>query len=594
MSTNVSSVSPPAANHRGRWIAGLLLAYVVTTLGSVAPYIFVLHAVSISVFWPPNGILTLLILMTTARERWWLAIGCGIANFLIEHFLGYYTSSQALEATGHNLAETFLTALLAMRFCGPEIDFSRLATLCRFALLCVIPAVLVVSTVGISISQSLHIYPGNVWLIWSHLVTQESFGIIMMTPALHTFVLQPDQDLFRRSALERITLFVLLLATIGALFGLSSTPALFAVPPILVGISFRLGPRDAAGAILITSFAVFGFAISGTGPFATFHQADLYGVGELLQIFILSVVYTVLPAAGAVAERIRAQEAFKRLHVELVDASRMAGRAEIATNVLHNVGNVLHSVNISAGLLAARTNKSPQRGLERLASHLRDKDLVTFAASPQGKLLPDFLQELAGTLESEQRSMSEEVAALRQNIDHINEIVQMQQSHAKRVSFATETDLGQLVNDAVRLAVPTLANDGISLVREFAEQLPAVVTDRHKVLDILVNLLRNARFAITESERPDKRITVRIAQGAQDATISVIDSGIGIPAENMPKIFTHGFTTRADGHGFGLHACSLAAIELGGSIRAHSPGRGHGATFDLILPVSPPQTATAA
>jgi signal transduction histidine kinase len=293
----------------------------------------------------------------------------------------------------------------------------------------------------------------------------------------------------------------------------------------------------------------------------------MFGVGALLRMFKLSVVYAVLPAAGAVAERIRVQEAFKRIHLELADASRMAGRAEIATDVLHNVGNVLHRLNVSAGLRAPRTKRSNHGSLERLVTLLREKDLLTFAASPQGRLQPDFLQELSDKLDSDQRSTSEELAQLRHNIEHVNEIIMMQQSHARRVAVSAEVDLGRLVDDAVRLGMPDLASTGISLTREFAE-LPAVVTDRHKVIDILVNLLRNARFAVVESAQSDKRITVRISQDAQSVTISVIDNGVGIPPQNITQIFGHGFTTRVSGHGFELHACSLAAKELGGSLSA--------------------------
>jgi signal transduction histidine kinase len=132
----------------------------------------------------------------------------------------------------------------------------------------------------------------------------------------------------------------------------------------------------------------------------------------------------------------------------------------------------------------------------------------------------------------------------------------------------------------------------VALQREFSE-VPPITVDKHKVLQILVNLVRNAKYACDESGRSDKLITLRIEGAPAAVRICVIDNGVGIPAENMSRLFTHGFTTRADGHGFGLHSGALAAQELGGSLRVHSDGPGCGATFILELPASPPEARRA-
>jgi signal transduction histidine kinase len=110
-------------------------------------------------------------------------------------------------------------------------------------------------------------------------------------------------------------------------------------------------------------------------------------------------------------------------------------------------------------------------------------------------------------------------------------------------------------------------------------------------LQILVNLVRNAKYACDESGRSDKLITLRIGKAPAGVYISVIDNGVGIPAENMSRLFAHGFTTRVDGHGFGLHSGALAAQELGGSLRVTSGGPGCGATFTLELPCGPAEAA---
>jgi len=121
--------------------------------------------------------------------------------------------------------------------------------------------------------------------------------------------------------------------------------------------------------------------------------------------------------------------------------------------------------------------------------------------------------------------------------------------------------------------------------REF-EETPHVRVDKHKVLQVLVNLFSNAKYAVSETLRPEKRVTVRIsANGDRMVKIAVSDNGIGIAPENLSRIFAHGFTTKVNGHGFGLHSAALAATETGGSLSAHSDGPDRGATFILELPM---------
>ena len=110
--------------------------------------------------------------------------------------------------------------------------------------------------------------------------------------------------------------------------------------------------------------------------------------------------------------------------------------------------------------------------------------------------------------------------------------------------------------------------------------------ERHKVVQMLVNLISNAASAIERSGRPQGTLTLRIrAEGSKAVTFEVGDNGIGIPAENMARLFQYGFTTREGGHGFGLHSCAITALELGGEIKAASEGAGKGACFMLTLPV---------
>jgi C4-dicarboxylate-specific signal transduction histidine kinase len=146
----------------------------------------------------------------------------------------------------------------------------------------------------------------------------------------------------------------------------------------------------------------------------------------------------------------------------------------------------------------------------------------------------------------------------------------------------------QLVEDALHINAAALTRHDVHLCREF-EETPPIQTEKHKVLQILVNLIRNAKYAMDEGRGQDKLMTIKITRNAGDSVkIQVVDNGVGIPQDNLTRIFAHGFTTRRNGHGFGLHSSALAVRDLGGSLEAQSDGPGMGATFTLVLPCKIP------
>jgi ligand-binding sensor domain-containing protein/signal transduction histidine kinase len=288
-----------------------------------------------------------------------------------------------------------------------------------------------------------------------------------------------------------------------------------------------------------------------------------------------------------IEERKRMQLEVERVHRELLETSRQAGMAEVATSVLHNVGNVLNSVNVGSSCLAESLRKSKAVNLSKVVALLREReaDLGVFITNdPKGKQLPGYLAQLAEHLADEQAAALKELSQLQKNIEHIKDIVSMQQSFAK-VSGATETvDAADLMEDTLRMNASSLVRHDIQVIREFGD-VPPLSVEKHKVLQILVNLVRNAKHACDESGRADKRLTLCIANGNGSIKMSVIDNGIGISPENRINIFAHGFTTKTDGHGFGLHSGALAAKEMGGSLAVLSDGPGKGATFILELPL---------
>ncbi|MGR0140077.1 DAHL domain-containing protein [Pseudomonas sp. RSP] len=292
----------------------------------------------------------------------------------------------------------------------------------------------------------------------------------------------------------------------------------------------------------------------------------LYLAVRLLRSFAeINRVNRQLQAANETLEQRveRRTQQLKDAQSELLDSARQAGMAEIATNVLHNVGNVLNSVNISA-------------------------DLGTFLTEDEkGKLLPGYLNQLVDVIAVEQQGMTDELAQLSKSVDHIKDIVSTQQSYAGAATLLEPVHISDLMEDALRMNAGALSRHHVTVVKEYAP-VPEILADKHRLLLIMVNLISNAKYAMSNLNDRPRQMTLKV-QALADNTlqISVKDDGEGIPAENMTRIFTHGFTTRKEGHGFGLHSCALAAVEMSGQLSAHSDGPGLGAIFTLTIPMTP-------
>jgi PAS domain S-box-containing protein len=298
-------------------------------------------------------------------------------------------------------------------------------------------------------------------------------------------------------------------------------------------------------------------------------------------------VMSVLSVARDVTRRKEAEREREALHDQLVIASRRAGMAEIATGVLHNVGNALNSVNVSAAVVAEKLGGTEAEELVKAATLLRDHaaDLPAFLTRDEvGRHLPAYVEALADCVSAGQKAMSEEMAHLSRGIEHIKEIVRAQQEHSKGGVLPVPTRPAALVEQALEMSRLPLETAGVTVEREL-EEIPDLPLDRHKVLQILVNLLTNAAQAVTgRTGSAVPRVTVRLRRAGDRLAVEVADNGKGIAPEKLGHIFEHGFTTRVEGHGFGLHSAANAAAEMGGRIVAASDGEGCGARFTLELP----------
>jgi signal transduction histidine kinase len=289
----------------------------------------------------------------------------------------------------------------------------------------------------------------------------------------------------------------------------------------------------------------------------------------------------------------------EKLRRAKVEMARLSGRSEVANGVLHNVGNVLNSVSVSAELAGEKLRKMSLADLGRALDEIENhgNDLASFVTRhPRGRLLLPFLVEWNEMLRQQHEDAEGEVDQVRRGLDHIAAQVRSQQEYAGHSQVKEWCSLDETIEAALELSQNGLADhEDVEIVRDL-QPLPDVFLDRHRLLEILVNLILNSSQALVLSDVPSKRLVLRTRLTAPDVLeVAVEDNGIGIPEESLVEIFRSGFTTRSSGQGFGLHMAATTAGEMEGTLEAHSGGPGEGATFTLRLTgVALKQSAAAA
>ncbi len=276
----------------------------------------------------------------------------------------------------------------------------------------------------------------------------------------------------------------------------------------------------------------------------------------------------------------------KELNDKMVDVARRAGMAEVASGVLHNVGNVLNSVNVSAAVIREKVRKTKAVNLEKVVGMLVDneKNIASYISEDKkGKQIPKFLSLLSDQLIEEKEAMKNELTELTNNIDHIKSVISMQQTYAGSFGVRESIMLSSLVEDALKINAQGMDQRGVK-VEKIYNKIEAMFIDKHKALQIVINLISNAKHAVIDSDNEIKNITVSISTEKNMAKLEVLDTGVGIAHEDLTHLFEYGFKRRRNGHGFGLHHSALVANELGGKIYVNSDGLGKGASFILILP----------
>ncbi|MEM7558567.1 MAG: ATP-binding protein, partial [Planctomycetota bacterium] len=295
--------------------------------------------------------------------------------------------------------------------------------------------------------------------------------------------------------------------------------------------------------------------------------------------------------------RVNAEQERQQLSEKLVDASRKAGMAEIAADVLHNVGNVLNSINVSTSCIQNVTRRSVIDKLamvsELVEAHADDfGDYV--ANDKKGKYLPQVIVEITSALKQEQQELSKECTCIENHVEHIKEVIAVQQDVSKAAPIVMqELRPAELFQNALSANRGTLEKSRIEVTENYDDSPVDFISDKHKILQVLINLIGNAKDAVLSNQSSRPKIGLRIYHYGQ-LHFEVTDNGVGISSENLTQIFQHGFTTKPTGHGFGLHSCANIATELGGSLTVESDGVGTGATFRLSLPLAPSNTSCEA
>ncbi|MBI9074329.1 MAG: PAS domain S-box protein [Desulfatibacillum sp.] len=327
----------------------------------------------------------------------------------------------------------------------------------------------------------------------------------------------------------------------------------------------------------------------------SFHEVEIFDEG--LEAFLHVTTSPMKDSEGNIVasvhimrnitDRKHAEAELEKTHAKLIETARQIGMAEVATGVLHNVGNVLNSVNVSTEMIQRHVKESRVNDLvevmqlvkkhENTLSHFLFQDC-------QGREILPFLQDLSRHLSDERSALLKEIQELSGYTSHISEIVKTQQKWSKIPGLMEPLKLLDVLEEVLMINAADLERKGVQVVRDF-QTVPDVAADRHRLTQILMNLVSNAGHALQDNPAENRVLTIGLfSQPPGFVSVRVSDNGMGIPEQNMSRLFRYGFTTKEKGHGFGLHSCALAAQEMGGSLSSESEGAGKGSSFTMKIP----------
>lgn len=272
---------------------------------------------------------------------------------------------------------------------------------------------------------------------------------------------------------------------------------------------------------------------------------------------------------------------------EVVENAHKAGMADVATGVIHNIGNIVNTVHTSSNLITTVASNLSVNKLKKANELLRaniDDPFAFFRDGKKGPMLLQYYLLLEESLKSEQEQLLGHAQRIAEKINAMNDVIRLQQNYAAAGFYSERLDITELIEETLRLQEDSLGRNDIRIVRQY-EKVPEIEVQKTKLAQILLNIIKNAKEAVSNVPEKNRMITIKVEKDREYLYVKFIDKGIGIRHENLSKIFNHGFTTKESGHGFGLHTCANQMTEMGAKIYADSEGEGNGATFVLQFPL---------
>jgi signal transduction histidine kinase/CheY-like chemotaxis protein len=502
--------------------------------------------------WPANG-LGLGALLVCERRRWPVILS---VVFLVNLLVGSVEALPLPLNFGYATVNSLLclvAAWVALRFMQARVTLTRVRSVVGFTLVAVLGASAVLSMLGAAVAKVTLGFP--FWEEWRVFWIAECLGLLVVTPVVIAWS-EPDEGRWKlalqRRALETCVLFGGLFATVTVVFANSVhdnalLPSLsYLVVPFMVWAAFRTGARGTSSANLVISFIAVWFTDQGKGPFVGALGSGANTVLQL-QAFLAVVTISSLLICAALVER-------SRLEARLRQSHKMQALGTLAGGVAHDFNNILGAI-IGYGEMAltgTQENSRQSRHLRTiLEAGVRGKELVAqiLAFSRGGAYTPRPI--------------------------HLTELVE----EAKPLISA---------------ATPA----GISVIFDLARSDLIVLGDSTQLHRVVVNLCTNALQAMeaggtlriscgeVKTAVPFDVLTGPLPAGNY-ATFEVRDTGRGMDAETMARMFEPFFTTRAPGKGVGLGLALVhgAVMECGGGIHVTSTP-GQGSEFLVYLPLA--------
>ncbi|MCB1050437.1 MAG: GHKL domain-containing protein [Acidobacteria bacterium] len=282
-----------------------------------------------------------------------------------------------------------------------------------------------------------------------------------------------------------------------------------------------------------------------------------------------------------------ANNALTQTQNSLVRAAHDAGKAEISMSVLHNVGNAINSLNVATNVLLEKVEGIVPKLAARIAQKLEEEreNLEQLVQRADGKKMLQSLPELIKVAGERRDAVMREVSDLRSSVHHVNAIVSAQEDQISGIQLREQIELTEILDTSLKIMMPLIHKHQIQLEKRYGPPIHMTL-EGNKLLQIIINLLKNACEAIVEAKPDQPKISLHAEQTEEAVILEISDNGIGYDSSIRQRMFTLGFTTKLEGHGFGLHYCALAVKDLNGQLETQSAGLYKGSTFTITLSIS--------